>query len=202
MAYTRKNWENRLLSRTDMSMYLTHLTKGTDKMNALEVLLKILNEKKLKSTCDTGFINGEKPVVCFQDIPFSSIAQNVKHEQIERVNLGGKIRYEALGIAFDKSMIFKLGGRPVIYEKTIFAKGILSFNEHWRIVNLDYSDDEAYIDWTHEREWRILNDFNFELNDVFVLLPNTQVYKAFIKKCDTEIVQEIAGIIVLNTLIK
>ena len=202
MAYTRKNWENRLLSRTDMSMYLTHLTKGTDKMNALEVLLRILNEKKLKSTCDTGFINGEKPVVCFQDIPFNSIAENVKHEQIERVNLGGKIRYEALGIAFDKSMIFKLGGRPVIYEKTIFAKGILSFNEHWRIVNLDYSDDEAYIDWTHEREWRILNDFNFELNDVFVLLPNTQVYKAFIKKCDTEIVQEIAGIIVLNTLIK
>lgn len=202
MAYTRKNWENRLLSRTDMSMYLTHLTKGTDKMNALEVLLKILNEKKLKSTCDTGFINGEKPVVCFQDIPFSSIAQNVKHEQIERVNLGGKIRYEALGIAFDKSMIFKLGGRPVIYEKTIFAKGILSFNEHWRIVNLDYSDDEAYIDWTHEREWRILDDFNFELKDTFVLLPNSQVYKAFVQKCDIEIIQEIAGIVVLNTLIK
>ena len=202
MTYTRKNWENRLLSRTDMSMYLTHLTRGIDIMNALDVLFKILKEKNLKSSCDTGFINGDRSVVCFQDIPFSSIAQNVKHEQDNKAELGGKNRYLAIGVAFDKSMIFKKGGRPVVYEKTSIAKGILPPNEHWRIVNLDFYDDEAYIDWTHEREWRILDDFNFELNDTFVLLPNSQVYKAFVQKCDKEIIQEIAGIVVLNTLIK
>lgn len=202
MAYTRKNWENRLLSRKDMSMYLTHLTKGADIMNALEVLLKILNEKKLKSTCDTGFINGIKPVVCFQDIPFSSIAENVKHEQVNIKGLGNKIRYLAVGLAFDKTMIFKKGGRPVFYEKSEYAKSILPADEYWRIVDLNFSNKKAYIDWTHEREWRILNDFDFELKDTFVLLPNSQVYKAFIKRCDNEIIQEIAGIVVLNTLIK
>lgn len=202
MKYTREKWENRLLSRSDLSMYLTHLTRGTDIMNALEVLLKILNEKNLKSTCDTGFINGNKSVVCFQDIPFNSIAENVKYEQENINNLGNKIRYLAIGIAFDKSMIFKSGGRPVVYEKTNVAKNILPSDEYWRIVNLDFSDDKAYIDWTHEREWRILGDFNFELKDVFVLLPNSQVYKAFIKECNSKIIKEIAGIVVLSTLIK
>jgi len=118
MGYKRETWEKRLLSRADISMYLTHLTRGNDVMDGLEIIIKILNEKNLKSTCDTGFINGTKPVVCFQDIPFTSIAENVKHEQVNKNKLGNKIRYLAVGLAFDKTMIFKKGGRPVFYEKS------------------------------------------------------------------------------------
>ena len=50
-------------------------------------------------------------------------------------------------------------GRPVIYDKTISAKKYLPENEWWRIVNLDLSDEDRFIDWTHEREWRVPNDF-------------------------------------------
>jgi hypothetical protein len=73
--------------------------------------------------------------------------------------------------------------------------------EHWRIVHYDISDKENFIDWTHEREWRVPGDFNFELEQVFILLPNNKMYKYFMENCPSEIYLNVAGIIVLTPII-
>ena len=45
--------------------------------------------------------------------------------------------------------------RPVIYDDPNIAKQYLKSNEYWRIVNLNLSNDNNFIDWSHEREWRL-----------------------------------------------
>ena len=64
------------------------------------------------------------------------------------------------------------------------AKKILPEDEWWRIVNLNLDDKSNYIDWMHEREWRLKGDFEFELSQAVVLLSNTTSYKLFIQNTD------------------
>mgnify|MGYP000527785654 CR=1 FL=1 len=72
-------------------------------------------------------------------------------------------------------------------------------SEWWRIVNFDISDDDAFIDWTHEREWRVKGDFEFSIKDVTLLFTKPSTYKSFIKLCDEEeklFYKQVAGVIV------
>ena len=71
----------------------------------------------------------------------------------------------------------------MIYEQKSIAKQMLNPDEHWRIVNLDLSNDDSFCDWTHEREWRIPDEFTFELDKATVVLPNHTKFKRFINKC-------------------
>jgi len=122
MAYDFEKWKERIKSRTDLSGYVYHLTKpvldvnGNTTLKAIDRLINIINERKLDgSSTQSGFIIGNKKAVCFQDAPIRGIAQNVIHEQDFRKELGGKIRYKGIGLAFTKPYIFNKGGRPVIY---------------------------------------------------------------------------------------
>lgn len=187
-----------------MTMYLTHLTRPPgDGSTSVDILLKILSEGTLLgSSTDSGFIVGSNKAVCFQELPLTSLVENVYHEETNKNKLGGKTRYEAVGLAFHKPYAYRKGARPVIYERTSDAKRILSNeDEYWRIVNFDLSDGENIIDWTHEREWRIKGDFEFELPRVTVILPTTKSYKRFIEKADKEILSEIAGIVCLSPIL-
>ena len=74
---------------------------------------------------------------------------------------------------------YSAGARPVFYEEREFAKNLLPSDEWWRIVGFDLSDDNNIIDWTHEREWRPPNDFNFDIAKVTVLVPNPKVFRQF-----------------------
>ncbi|MBZ5212764.1 DUF2971 domain-containing protein [Bacillus paralicheniformis] len=208
--YTYRKWRERLRNRTDMTTYLTHLTRknvgGREDFpkDKLEVLIKILTDKKLIAS-GKGFINSGEPVVCLQDVPFYGVSQNVKHEMEHKRLLGDRIRYEPLGIALHKTYVFRKGGRPVIYEKPTIKDGKKTFPDIpsdllWRIVSLDLSEDEAFTDWTHEREWRVKGDLEFELEDVYVILPDTYMYKEFTEKVDSQILKEIRGVIVLEGL--
>lgn len=38
------------------------------------------------------------------------------------------------------------------------------------VFNNNLEDRQNIIDWTHEREWRVKGDFEFELPQVYVLL--------------------------------
>jgi hypothetical protein len=99
--------------------------------------------------------------------------------------------------------MFKKGGRPVIYEEKQIAKQMLPPNEHWRIVHFDLSNDAAFVDWTHEREWRIPGDFRFGLNEATVVLATSNDYKVFMEKClsdHQDILKEILGIVNLNAV--
>lgn len=208
-----KDWGKRISRRSDISMGLVHLTKGNDKLNSFQVLMKILKEQKLiGSTNQTingvprGFICGNEPVVCFQDVPLFSLSENILLEQQMHSDAPtAPIRYTAFGLRFDKRYIFQKGGRPVIYEKTEVAKKFLPNDEYWRIVKLDLDNVDNIIDWTYEREWRIKGDFSFDLNEVEILLSDQDSVNKFYKYCEKEdmlhIFKEIKSIITLKSLV-
>lgn len=201
MSYTKDSWKRRYSERTDLSTGLVHLTKPSSNRNTVEMLFKILDEQKLRgSTTDKGFIVGKSRAVCFQDAPIHSVAQNCWFEQKLRENNDHvKKRYVPSGFLFHKQKVYEKGGRPVIYDKTSEAKEYLPESEWWRIVNFDISDDDAFIDWTHEREWRVKGDFEFSIKDVTLLFTKPSTYKSFIKLCDKEeklFYKQVAGVIV------
>lgn len=202
MKYTFDIWKKRYRHRSDISTYVTHLTRENGAIKTYDVLLKILTEKKLLgSTTDKGFILGSEKAVCFQEAPIYGVAQNTLHEQLNRTELGDKVRYRPIGICFRKDYVYKKGGRPVFYEKKSIAKEILPKSEWWRIVSFDLSDKDEIIDWTLEREWRLKGDFEFELNEVIVLLPKVEEYEHFINNMPPLIIKSLAGIIVMDPIL-
>jgi hypothetical protein len=202
MNYNRDKWIKRLRLRSDISGSITHLTRENGKMETTDVLIKILNDRKIiGSNPAEGFIIGNEKAVCFQDAPVYGLTQNLIHEQYYIKELGSKVRYRGIGLGFSKKYAYSKGARPVIYESKEIAKSIINESEWWRIVTYDLSDDENIIDWTHEREWRIKGDFNFELNEVYVYLVNQDSYKLFIEKASDEIIKGIKGIVVLDPIL-
>ena len=205
-----KEWKSRLAERIDLTTKLIHLTKGPedlgDKGNVISILLKILENKMLiGSTTDSGFICGDERAVCFQDTPIYSLTQNAYYEQKQRYSgKDTKVRYLGWGIVFQKSNVFSKGGRPVIYDIKAEAKKYLPNTEWWRIVNLDLNNAEALIDWTHEREWRIKGDFEFELSDVTILVPCEEALKYFLRsykeKFNTEAFNDLKGVVSLGDI--
>lgn len=198
-------WRNRYKNRNDISSRLTHLTKGNTSEETFQILMKILEMKKIiGSTTETGFIIGNKPAVCFQEAPLNAIAENLEYEKKLREDTNDKVRYKAFGLRFNKMWIYNKGGRPVIYEEKELMKSILPKEEYWRIVNYDLHDRQHIIDWTHEREWRVPGDIDFEYKDIEILVPSNRYYKKFIEYCmqnnTLEILKEINGIVVLNTI--
>lgn len=201
MKYTSEIWNDRHRQRSDISTYLTHLTRGTEEKNSFEVLRDILTSQKLLgSTKDKGFIIGDNKAVCFQDMPLYGVAQNTLHEQKNKEKLGGKVRYKPLGLCFRKDYVFNKGGRPVFYEKKHLAKKILPKDEWWRIVSFDLSNKEEMIDWTHEREWRLKGDFEFELSEAIVIFPNKVNYSKFISDFD-DLHKQVGGLVTLNPVL-
>ena len=207
MGYKIKDWKRRLAERSDMSSSIIHLTRERSESAVEDVLYKILSEKKLLgSTTDSGFICGNTKAVCFQDTPLNSICQNVFYEQKQREqNKEYKIRYRAFGLMFEKSYAFSKGARPVIYEKTSDAKKFLPQNQWWRIVNLNLEDQDNFIDWTHEREWRCPGDFQFNLFDVTLLVIRQSSIKQLSQKfknfLNIDLMSEIKGVVTLEHLL-
>ncbi|SEO09134.1 hypothetical protein SAMN04489762_3467 [Terribacillus saccharophilus] len=200
-------WLDRYASRIDLSTYLTHLVKpkfdedGYLESNIVKVLQSILESRTIiGSTTKSGFIVGTKRAVCFQDAPLLSVFQNVLHEKRNREQLGNKTRYVPTGLAFKKKKIYQAGGRPVIYEQTKKAKEMLPQDEWWRIVNFDLNSDNI-IDWTHEREWRVPGDFQFELEDVILIVPKYSAYRLLFERFDDSVLKSLGGITVLGPFI-
>jgi hypothetical protein len=201
MGYDIKKWKKRMYNRSDMSINLIHLTKKNEDLSALDVLFKILKEKLIIASSGKGFIIGNDAAVCFQDAPLYSVSQNVYHEVTFRKELGDKTRYSAYGLAFYKPDLYFRGARPVFYENKETAKKMLSENEWWRIVALEFKNKETIIDWTHEREWRFKGDFKFSWTDATIILPDTNAYRKFIKEADTEMLGQLSGIVVLTEIL-
>ncbi len=200
-----EEWKNRIAERTDLTTGLVHLSKGNENCNVLEVIIKILNDKKiLGSTTESGFICGNIPAVCLQDTPLYSLSQNVYYEQKLRKEKKDKVRYLGWGILISKKNVYKRGGRPVIYDKTSEAKAYLPHNQWWRIVNYDLNNTDFIIDWTHEREWRVPNCLNFELKEITLIVPNNiamkKVIKAYRDNTGRELVEDTNGVINLGSI--
>lgn len=206
MPYTKKSWRRRYSERSDLSTSLVHLTKAPSSTRLVEIMFKILVERTLRgSTTDKGFIVGKNRAVCFQDAPVHAVSQNCWFEQKLRESKEQvKKRYVPSGFLFHKQLIYKKGGRPVIYDRTAEAKQYLPESEWWRIVNFDISDDDSFIDWTHEREWRLKGDFTFNLRDVTLLFTKPSTYRKFIELCDEHdnpLYKKVAGAIVTEQVL-
>ena len=196
----RDDWGKRIRSRADMASRLAHLTKGKSDKQAYDNLWIILTECKLRGSGNSGFINGKQKAVCLQELPLSAIAENLLYED----ELNSKIRYSPFGIRFTKQFIYKHGGRPVIYEDKNLMKKMLPEDEYWRIVDLDLNNPEAFVDWTHEREWRVPGDLKFKYSDIEIIVKNGLYYRKLINRCIEEerldILRDIHGIITLNSV--
>ena len=207
MIINEEHWIEHICRRSDFTSRITHLTRRTNDKSAFEVLCKILDEKTILGSGSGGYIRQNKKAVCFQDVPLYSLAENVKYEdeyssknctETEKINF----RYEAFGLRFNKGLMFQKGARPVIYGSKNELDN-LPKTEQWRCVQLDLSDSNNIIDWTHEREWRIEGDFNFEYNEIEVIVGCKKYYQKFIDYYSgKQLLNEINGIIVLNSLFR
>lgn len=204
----QETWRNHIQRRSDFTTRLTHLTRRTSNKRAIEVLYEILDSKTIIGSTNDGFINGSEPAVCFQDLPLFALAENVKFEDecfLENHNLYATPRYEAFGVRFNKGTLFqKYTARPVVYGPKEEMKTLLQASDYWRWVTLDYSDSNSLVDWTHEREWRVRGNVVFSYSDVEVILGCSESYREFVQRYMTvnpELLQQIQGIIVLNSII-
>lgn len=198
-----KNWRERISHRNDITSRITHLTNGGDDDEAFKNLISILDEKKIHG--GKGYVNGTDNVVCLQEAPLNSIAENLIYEKfLQEEKNSNRCRYRAFGLRFIKVMIYRQGGRPVIYGKASELKNILPKSEWWRIVDLQLEEVDNIVDWSHEREWRIKGDLQFQYQHTEVIVPSKDYYKKFIeyftKNNKYNVLSEINGIIKLDSI--
>jgi hypothetical protein len=197
---------------------LTHLTReakvdGKD-LSAIEVLVKILNDQCINGSARvdecgsnedpwqmqvprTTFIVGPRPAVCFFDAPLLALDQTISVEERRVKEHGDRVRYRGVGLQFDKRYAFHRGARPVVYERSEEATRLLPVEQHWRIVDLDLENENALVDWTHEREWRAPDRFRFERGSAAVVL-RTSADRCEFFGLAKEIALEVAAVTVME----
>jgi hypothetical protein len=123
---------------------LTHFTRRSAKGDAMDNLVAILRAGIIRGS--TRMVRTRRAVVCLFDAPLPEL-----NRLLVRAN---RRRYEAYGIALDKRYAFTMGARPVIYMPWSEACQMLTRDELWRVVAIDFERTPP-LDWTFEREWRI-----------------------------------------------
>ena len=90
--------------------------------------MQILKDRRVSgSSTDTGFVCGDIPATCFQDVPLYSLSQNIHaEEQYRHAVEGARVRYVGVGLMFPKPYVYARGGRPVVYEDTERAKDAIA----------------------------------------------------------------------------
>jgi hypothetical protein len=133
-------------NRRDISSKLVHWTKDENKNDekAFRRLCKIVKEGRILGT--TKYIKGAYKCVCFSEAPLINLKDGL-------INPEAYSCYSPFGIMFSKRQIFKLGGRPVIYQTEEEFED-LPEKYRWRHVTYEPNIDRP-IDFTWEREWRI-----------------------------------------------
>ena len=146
------------MPRSDLTKYLVHWTKGADYNDAFAKLRGIVFEKRLLGS--GALIRGEWPCVCFTEAPVNSF-----HEIIGR--------YKPFGIQVPKAWLFRLGGRPVIYQSSAEYNS-LPEPIRWRHMRYEPDADPPF-DFSWEREWRIhTTELQLDPTQASILVPDEQ----------------------------
>lgn len=149
-------------TRIDISSTLIHFTKGIDYEDAANNLMSIIKDKTIFG--NNNLIKGGDKCVCFSEAPLECLSNGL-------VNNENFSKYSPFGIGGRKDWLFRIGGRPVIYQ-TDMEFGLLPPELQWRHMTYN-TFAHPIVDFTWEREWRIKTK-NLEINpsDNFVIVPN------------------------------
>lgn len=175
-----------MVNRPDFSGFIAHFTSksgniksGTTpvsfeekaKMSAKNKLISILTDKKIVAT-PMPWTNAK--AVCFTECPWASL---LAHTQ----------RYSPYGIGFNKPFVFSRNGSPAVYirpdhyadqmKEKKFAKHLWPFVTPFApAYRPDWMKKEYPMldcDYSHEREWRVPHDFEFDYDNIeFIILKN------------------------------
>ena len=194
-----------VIKRSDFSHGLVHLTRERIEYennisfldppvqkkaySPFEVLKEILTSGVIRGSGNEGFIKGNQRAVCFSEIPLSAIHQFALPPKEE------KARYRFYGISLSKKAVFKAGGRPVIYLPDDEADWIPS-EQKWRHVRFELGE----VDFTHEREWRVLDDFNLDRVPGLYVIVWSATEAREIQALKTRISEKIRGVLPMEHL--
>jgi len=145
--------------RKDLSDRVWHFTNRSG--SPFETLRSIVNSRKVSGSTDKFCTHRS---ACFTETP---LLESIRQSSIlDQYNYH---RMSDFGIGFTKDWLFEKGGRPVIYS-TSSEKAGLPQDYQWRHCELDYG---AGIDFTWQREWRVLGDVDFSQNDDVLIVVTT-----------------------------
>lgn len=189
------------MNRPDISLFLAHFTsnkfpkghKDADNptnaykyFNAEKRLINILKEKRIFAS-QMPWI-GKHNAVCFTECPWTSLVTHTK-------------QYSSYGVGFTKDFIFNNGGGPVYYVRAdVFNSQkwdenvipyVTPFWPSYATKGIKPLGETCFCDYTHEREWRITHDLNFEYEDIqFIVLPDYTAMAKFPKELKDKIGRE------------
>jgi hypothetical protein len=163
-------------ARADVSDKLIHFTKGSSWPEAFDTLRKITNDRRL--IAGTYMIRGGYPCVCFTEAPLAAVSAAFLNDAFSS-------RYAPFGLMFDKSAVFDVGGRPVIYQPEDEYSSLPEVTR-WRHVRFDLAGDSV-VDFTWEREWRVrCDEFTFAPQHAVIVVPDYQWGDALVRAHRTE----------------
>lgn len=131
------------------------LTAEAESRTPCDVLIRIASMQKLISTNELN--RAKTNVVCFTGRPL----EEVKSMRVFRSHLS-KWDFEPFGIGIRKSAFEKLGGRPVQYGTNESFDRMDETDRPFFQLAVGQSNSQTPIDWTVEREWRVIGDMDLE----------------------------------------
>ena len=175
-------------SAGEQPVWLTHCTRRTETIghnasshesldsillsrpadhSPLGTLRQILSQGLLRAS--SAAIRGSYPVVCFSACPLQRLLTR-RRWQKHRVRWD----FEPFGLCIRGSVLTALGARPVVYGDEHAWQTLDTSNRPW--FQKRYSTcGTRQIDWSTEREWRILGDVSLSRirsDDAFVFVPS------------------------------
>lgn len=183
---------------SDCSFLLTHLVRNNDieKLTPKDKLISILNINNHKNpkllASPTGWYGVSTDAKIFKPHTGGIFLppENIKSVCFTDSTLTGlkahrevfKVKY---GIAFDRDFLFKNGANPCINIRESLLKSEVSNpkeNSYNFVYNFIPNELAGFVniihesfDATHEREWRIIGDFDFRYLDIkFIFCPENE----------------------------
>ncbi len=177
--------EEFLNKKRDFSSLLVHLTRDDDIFYAKDVLDMILDEKTLKAfnhfclfspnlkESQNISLQDRFKVVCFTETPIDQI-----DVLLHKVS-GRNFQPDPYGLVFKKEYIRQQEGNPVFYATKEIAKPLWSL--YWPLCGEEKEQSSGEVckllalvtlcdgnmDFHWEREWRIVGNLQFDLNDIY-----------------------------------
>jgi hypothetical protein len=146
--------------RDDLSDRLIHLTRGATIDEAAQRFLQIMDAQALHGS--DGCIMGKHRCVCFSEAPIAKLS-------VVLGNPGAHgMRYRPFGVMVSKSWLYAQGGRPVIYQAKEEYEQLPESHRHRHVTY----DPIKGVDFTWEREWRVLGEsLPLEVDEATLIVP-------------------------------